>query len=121
MCLSGLLSYMVLFRISRPLNGTTQRFQSACPPLLARVVLRAANQNLNDCRGQSYLNLWVGEGFAVPGTIWYNPGRIRTIQMFRFYEFAQPFMLSYLVPRIPTLPSPCKQWEALNLQLVPFN
>ena len=54
----------------------------------------------------------VGEGFAVPGTIWYNPGRIRTIQMFRFYEFAQPFMLSYLVPRIPTLPSPCEQGEA---------
>ena len=47
----------------------------------------------------------VGEGFAVPGTIWYDPGRIRTIQMVRFYEFAQPFVLSYLVPRIPTLRS----------------
>ena len=35
---------------------------SACPPLLARVVLRAANENPNDCRGQSYHNLWVGEG-----------------------------------------------------------
>ena len=47
----------------------------------------------------------VGEGFAVPGTIWYDPGRIRTVQMVRFYEFAQPFVLSYLVPRIPTLRS----------------
>ena len=26
----------------------------------------------------------VGEGFAVPGTIWYDPGRIRTIQMVGF-------------------------------------
>ena len=33
-------------------------------PCLQGVVLRAANQNLNDCRWQSYLDLWVGWGFA---------------------------------------------------------
>ncbi len=45
---------------------------SLCPPLLARAVLRAANENPNDCRGQSYHNLWVGEQQALKSCI--SPG-----------------------------------------------
>ena len=51
----------------------------ALPPALVRVVLHAVNQNLNDCRGQSYHNLWVGEGFAVGSWTAKKVRRIRKI------------------------------------------
>ena len=35
----------------------------------------------------------VGEGFAVPGTIWYDPGRIRTIQMVGLLRIRPTFLV----------------------------
>ena len=41
--------------------------------------------------------------------------------MFGFYEFAQRFCLTDVVPRIPSLPSPCKQGEAWGRHPISFN
>ena len=53
-----------------------------------------------------------GWGFAVPGRTTWKVGRIRKNETFGLYEFARDCTKSYLVPRIPPLPLPCKQGRA---------
>ena len=88
---------------------------SHASPCFQGVVLRAGNHNLNDCRWQSYLYLWVGWGFAVGSWIPERVGRIRRSLKIGLYRLALACTgFQCLLHPSPTPPLPSKGGHALR-------